>query len=1080
MAKKNKLKNPTVALSRDGYKFVLTFSNMDTDADYIHIKLWVWEAKDKNRSQTNFKTADIGAKSNSSWSFTLKKDIYYPFVADGTADNPKESDLSQTVEKIVFQVSLSGKVDIKDKKGKVTGKKEIYSKPVVKTYEFGPSVPVDVAIVYNQDNTSFTFGIDQNDDYSLDSNKKRVTTRAWGWLTKQVYGGPETIVQDKDCKGRWWNKDVERQIRRYITATISPKTPEKYTIYAYGAGPGGKSDVKSAYHVFAIPLAPMAPTVIKSNVLERSDVDNGYGIYDVIWSIDTAHGWYPVDKVTIQYRDQDEYKEVSDIYDENMGGWSNAKDNIHPSITRIRTDDIGAIADDNVRYFRIVSEHDGNSTPGYFTGVVGYGKPSNVTGVSATQDTITKTIGSKNVRVQVLRFRWTPPTTKLYGTDPNTRLYNGGTLGPSGRARILIFKNSTATIPIKTIYYEGQNGAEWTGGEWVYEIPETDLDKSINYCFQVRVGLDTLDPGAKSDDLWINDVIVPAKCENVQGTKLANNTTVEVTWENPSKDDTVRNGVQIAWSTFPDAWNSNELPSTTDFDNGAMTKAYITGLTAGEYYYFWVRRYEDDQNGNRNYSIWSDPSPGVLLADKPDKPAFSLSRTWVKEGGSLSVQWSYSASGNIPQKMAVVSISKNGGRTWDKLAVIEGEETKCSIDLSEKVGYATSSNLVPAYKYPAGTYYIKVDVFNDMGFRTSDGSRLVIADKPTCSITSSSIVDYTYKADVDGNGTTEDITVKALRNLPLTVDVSGDGDLNLYVYSIGSREIEHPDSIDNLYNGDCVWTCQVDQGVFNISNAYLADNSYYRVQLECVDRNTSLKSEPQYIDFYVCWEHQAISPIDSTVTINKDGSATLVPVKPEGALDTDVCDIYRTTVDGRYLCHKGIAWGTAVVDKLPTFGDGIEHAYCFCTRTLNGDEAWVDVYYELGGSGIIINYGNNEVRLPWNAKIDDDRTKQGEIRNHLGGTKTYFGQPQIDRNHSLSAEIIKMDNSDIEELLFELSRYSELCYIRTSNGMGYPATVDVSINREYNNKIVSVSLSAKEVDSVNEFLGEVPSEETIN
>lgn len=1064
--KKTELAKPSVTLSRDGYRFVLSFSSVDNDADYIWIERWVYEARDNNKStkkQTEYDKIKLGAKSNSSWSFTLDKTNYYPFVKDGTADNPKQSDLDRIIDKIVFKVWL-------------TGKKDISSKPVTKSYEFAPSVNPSVAISYNEDGASFTFGIDINDDYSIESTRKKVATRAWGYLTEQVYGGKETKVNG--YKGKWYNRDAGVQIRKLITASISPPIPVKYTVYAYSAGPGGKSDTKSDCHVFAKPLAPMAPYIKRSNALEASDVDNGYGIYDVSWYIDTKDGWYPVDKVTIQYRDQERYKEDSDIDGEAMGAWSTARDNIHYSITNIQTDEIGAVASDNVRYFRLLVTHDGNKTPGYVTGVVGYGKPSSVSVISANAGTIIKS-GDNGEReyVQVINFRWNVPSTKLYGTDPETIMYNGGKLGVGGRARILIFKNSTSTTPIKTIYCNGEGSSEWSGGEWVYEIPESDLDKSINYCFQLRVGLDNLNPGAVSDDVWVNNVIVPAKCKNVKGTKMADNTTVEVTWDNPTKDDTIRNGVQIAWSTFPNAWESNDSPSTVEFDDGAMTKAYITGLTAGEYYYFWVRRYEDNQNGDRNYGIWSDPSPGVILADKPNKPTLALSRSWIKEGGSLTAQWTYSASGNLPQIAASVSISSDG-RVWDELAAIRGEDNKCSINLSEKVSYVSDSKLKTKYKYSAGRYFIRVGVLNSMGDKRSDGYELDIVTEPTCSLTSSSIVDYTYET-YNNFGAVETTTVKALRKLPLTIEASGDGDLNLYVYSIDSREVEHPDNVENLFNGDCIWTSSIEAGEYSIENISLADNARYRIQLECVDPDTLLKSEPQYIDFEVHWEHQAVSPEQSSITINEDGTVTLIPIKPEGALDTDVCDIYRTTVDGRYLCRRDVVWGTTVTDKLPTFGNGIEHAYCFCTRTKDGDESWVDLVYELEGSGVIINYGNNEVRLPWNVTNDDGRTKKGEIRTHLGGTKTYYGQPGIERSHSLNAEIVKIDNEDIEKQLYDLSRFTELCYVRTSNGMGYPATVDVSVNREYNNKIVKVSLSVKEADGIDEFFGEIPSEEIV-
>lgn len=1078
MAKKtkSKLNKPTVALTREGYKFVLSFSNIDSDAKYIWIERWVYEHQDKGGTakEKEYHKIKLGAKSNSSWSFTLDKTKYYPFVNDGTEDNPKQSDLDQRISRVIFKVWLTGSITIGSGKNKKT--KDLDSEKITKTYKFGPSVKPTVAIAYNQDKTSFTFGIDINDDYDLNSDAKKVCTRAWGYLTKQEYEGVETKVDG--YKGQWYNRDVERQIRKLITAKISPDKPVKYTIYAYGAGPGGKSEKVSEYHVFAKPLAPNAPKIKRSNVLESSEVDNGYGIYDVTWNINTKHGWYPVDKVTIQYRDQDEYKGASDIFGEDMGkigDWSTAKDNIHSSIDKIQTNELGAVAADCVRYFRILVEHDGNVTPGYVTGVVGYGKPSSISGVSVKQDFVIKPDGSYR---QVLVFKWSLPSTKLHGTDPTTQLYNGGTLGSGGRARILIFKNSLSTSPIKTIYYDGSNSSEWTGCEWVYEIPESDMDKPINYCMQLRVGLDNLNPGARSDSVWVNGVIVPAKCKNVKGNRLANNTTVEVTWDNPTKDDTIRNGVQIAWSTFPNAWESNELPSTTEFENGAMTKAYITGLTAGEYYYFWVRRYEDTQNGDRNYGIWSDPSPGVLLADKPDKPTLSLSRTWIKEGGTFSAQWTYSASGNLPQISAVIAISEDN-INWEQLAVVKGEDTKYAISLAEKVSKVPDSKLKTTYKYPPGRYFIRVGVLNSMGTNISDSIRLIVADTPTCSLSSSSFVAHTISS-YDDQGTMTDFTIaSALRKKPLTVNVEGDGDLSLYIYSIDSVEISHPDRVENLFNGDCIWTSSVEPGTYNIENISLANNTRYRIQLECVDPDTSLRASPRYQDFHVHWEHQAIAPDQSIVEINEDGTATLIPVKPEGALDTDVCDIYRYTVDGCYLCRSGVSWNTEVIDKLPTFGNDIEHAYRFCTRTPDGDEAWVDIAYELNGSGIIIDYGNDRVELPWNVTNDDSRSKQGEIRNHLGGSKTYYGKPQIERTHNLSTEIIKIDNMDIEEKLYELSRYSEICYVRTSNGMGYPAVVNVSLNREYNKKLVSVTLDVKETDGVDEFLAEIPEEVTV-
>lgn len=1034
---KTKLSKPTVSLSRDGYKFILSFSNIDSDSDYIRIIREVWEKQDTKKSSNQakeHKEIKLGAKKNSSWSYTLDKNKYYPYVSDGGDNNNKQSDLNQRISKVIFKVWVTGK----NSNGTT-----IKSETITKTYKFDAAVKPNVAISYNEDGTSFTYAVDINDDYGIDDNSKKVATRSWVWLTSQTKGGREVKVSGHT--GKWYDRDISKNIRNKITTSISPSIPIEYVIHAYSAGPGGKSETKTANHIFAVPKAPLAPTKItKCNILQNSDVDAEYGLYDLEWNIDTGSGWYPVDTVTIQYRDQTEYKGASDIYGENMGSWSTAKGNIHSSIRKIRTDDIGAPADDTVRYFRILAEHDGNQTPGYVSGVVGYGHPENVSGVSVTQSSVSGK--------QVLVFKWSAPTSKLYGTDPSTKYYDGGLLGEGGILRICISKNVETNV-IRTIEYGSK---EWENCEWVYTIPDSDLDKEVDYCFQVRVGRDNLKPGGRSNNLWVNNIVVPSKCTNVVGTKQANNTTVEVTWDNPIKTDTIRNGIEIAWSPLINVFETNQTPNSATFENGAMNKAYIVGLTAGEVYYFWVRRYEKTDSGT-NYGVWSDPSNPVILSDKPETPILTTSRSWVKQGGSLTAQWVYYASGGIPQTSAQIEISTDKNK-WTTLTTVTGEETHCDVNLGKR---------------SVGDYYLRVTVNNSMGSTSSENIEVTIADNPTCALTSSSIVDYSYETEIDNTGEVETTTAKTLRSLPFNVNVSGDGDLNLYVYCADNFENEHPDSTDIIYSGDCIWTSAVEEGDYVIENIHLVDNCKYRLQLECVDPDTNLKAEAQYIDFEVHWENQAVAPINSTVLINEDGSAILTPVKPKGASDTDVCDIYRTTVDGRHICRRDVIWGQVVTDILPTFSDIVDTSYCFCTRTTDGNEAWVDIDYDLSGTGMIINYGESELKLPWNMSIDDNRTKQGEVRAHLGGTKLYFGQPYIERSQSLKTEVIKVENEDLIEKLYELSRYSEICYIRTSDGIGYPATIDVSISREYNNQIVSVSLSATETDGDDEFLGSV-------
>ena len=104
------MKKPTVSLSRNGYSFVLQFSNMD-DADYIFIEREVIEHRDglnSSKKQKEYHKTKLGAKSHSSWSYTLGATKnhpndgykrYYPFVNDSDSNgNPKQSNLNKRVE----------------------------------------------------------------------------------------------------------------------------------------------------------------------------------------------------------------------------------------------------------------------------------------------------------------------------------------------------------------------------------------------------------------------------------------------------------------------------------------------------------------------------------------------------------------------------------------------------------------------------------------------------------------------------------------------------------------------------------------------------------------------------------------------------------------------------------------------------------------------------------------------------------------------------------------------------------------------------------------------------------------------
>ena len=1065
----NTLKTPKIAIDRAGYKFVISFGNIDQKAKKIHIETIIYEKMDKKKKQADKYVATISA-SNSSYVFKkFDKDKYYPY----------RKNYDERIKKIVFNVYVENG--------------SAKSKTVTKEYKFDKSVKPTVAISYAEDGTNLAYALDINDDYSIYDDTKKVCTRARMKIEKDIRGdgkGWKTVLAEA-----WYDRDKVASIRKQIKASISTDTPVKYRISAYGAGPGGKSDWVQKTHVIGRPRTPKAPTVTR---LYDTKGSTWAGLYDIKWSIDTDSGWRPVDTVTIQYIDLDTYLSNYIDNDEDMGSWSTAKSNIHSSIKKIETDEIGYVPNDKVRYFRIQAVHDGNIVNGARTRA-DYGRPSDVTNLTAN---VVDTYDKNNNVIKNIELSWTAPATQLLNSD----------------TQIKIYLNSNTKL-VKTITY---GDADWPKNtipgsgkmSWVYSnVLESDIDK-FRFKVVVHVGgasdkskskSGLANPSAESDGVWTNDSLtIPEQCYNLKAKRLSDtDTTVELTWINPTNTDTLENGVEVAWSNYRYAWESNTAPTTNTFENGALEKAYIVGLTEGETYYFWVRPYYESADGIV-YGLWSDvctdenDSTGIFLYEDPDIPILSTSRTWVKEGGVLQAQWLFSTSGTLPQNGATICIAKativedteesttettEENLEWNILESVIGEEDHCTLDFNKLVNNE--------YLYPAGNYKLKVRCSNDAGETVdSETVDLMIAAIPTCTLTSSSLEDTTLTAiteSVDADTgevveTTETYSATVLKALPLTVTVGGSSDnliYNLYIYCAQNFDWQHPDNDDTVFGGDCIWTSEVSVGTTIIESARLADNSLYRLSLTATDPDTGIISEEQYIDFEVHWEHQAMTPINSTVSIldyrDTDGGtfAILTPVKPDGALDTDVCDIYRCTADKRQLCASGVSWGSTVIDAFPTFGDIYLPAYCFCTRTSEGAESWYDVSYKLTGSGVIINFGNQEVKLPFNVSINDSRSKQGTIRSHLGGTKIHYAQPQIESKQSITSDIVKVDDEDTIELLYELSRFTDICYVRTSTGMGFPATVDVSLNTQYNNKIVSVSISATEVDANGEYMAEL-------
>ena len=203
--------------------------------------------------------------------------------------------------------------------------------------------------------------------------------------------------------------------------------------------------------------------------------------------------------------------------------------------------------------------------------------------------------------------------------------------------------------------------------------------------------------------------------------------------------------------------------------------------------------------------------------------------------------------------------------------------------------------------------------------------------------------------------------------------------------------------------------------------------------------------------------------------------AVLNPIAPEGALTTDVCDIYRLSVDKPELIYPDAVFGETYVDPYPTIGEHGGHRFVF--RTANGDYitendelAWVDMTESEGDTlysdANIIDFGAGRVVIEYNADLSNSWRKDFTETKYLGGSVQGDWNPAVSRTGSISAVAVTDDIETIEAMR-RLAVYPGICHVRTKDGSSYAADVQVSESHKQSNghRIVEFSLSITRVDA---------------
>ena len=520
-------------------------------------------------------------------------------------------------------------------------------------------------------------------------------------------------------------------------------------------------------------------------------------------------------------------------------------------------------------------------------------------------------------------------------------------------------------------------------------------------------------------------------------------------------------GAELSWSDHDDAWTSTDQPKTFTINDKHVSAWNIGGLTMGKTWYVRVRLFSEQDSG-AIYSEYSE-TQSIDLSSTPTVPVLSLSASVITNTGTAKASWTYESPDGTPQSEAVIALAD--GSSYVTLGNVKSQKN-FTLD-AERLGWNIGD-----------VHSIVVKVVSESGKESdwSDPVPIYVADEITISLTCPSLVDQTIT--VDGI----DRTIKALTAMPLSATVTGagiGGTTRLVIERAETYRITRPDERDfNGFDGETVYIhTQTGEAAITIDNddliGALDDGAKYRL-IATVQDGIGQHAEVEQ-EFEVHWSHQAVIP-EATVVIDQTNMiAKLTPIKPTGAADTDVCDIYRLSVGRPELIYPGATFGTTYVDPYPTIGQSGGHR--FVTRTANGDFitadnelAWTDMTEADGdivqSDSNIINFGNGRVELAYNVDLSNKWDKDFTETKYLGGAVQGDWNPAVSWTGTLSA-VVLADDTDTIEAFRRLAVYAGICHVRTKDGSSYPADVQVSESYSQDNahKIVAFELAITRVDT---------------
>jgi len=219
-----------------------------------------------------------------------------------------------------------------------------------------------------------------------------------------------------------------------------------------------------------------------------------------------------------------------------------------------------------------------------------------------------------------------------------------------------------------------------------------------------------------------------------------------------------------------------------------------------------------------------------------------------------------------------------------------------------------------------------------------------------------------------------------------------------------------------------------------------------------------------------------LTPIDTVDDTGYHRKAVQIDLTPAtGCGQSDVYDIYRLTGDGAYLIGSGFPLTYTAVDEYAPFGDDLTLYYRVAIRTPDGDVSFYDFEYIANGAVIRFDWTGGSLELPYNLSVGDKYAKDVEVRKHLNGDSDAYWNEGVERNGSLSSDLIRLEQQDDVIRARQLARYAGAVFVRTPDGSAYEADVEVT-DMSTTGLLESIAVDAREIALTTAFMLPTPFE----